>query len=211
MCVADESRRTESAAIDALVESIIRDAKLPSASERDALRRELIDHFEDAGDGALERFGRAESVAGGFRAAYRRSRTLVHLARLVAVMIVALSFALLLQLPINLELERGQIVLTHWYVMAVPVSLFTVVAAIAAWELGLETVCVRLERDPVRMLAASLALFVVIFTVHTFSSMPVTPAHAFLGASALLAVWTSTLAVLSRADRVLLRLTGGDL
>ena len=209
--MADESRRVESAAIDALIDSIVRDAKLPSARERDTLRQELMDHFEDAGDGALARFGSAESVAGGLCAAYRRPRAMLHAARVVAVMVIAVGIALLLQLPLNLELERGTIVLTHWYIMAVPVSILTVVAAVGAWELGLEPLCVRLERDPSRMLATSLALFAVIFTVHAFSSMPVTPAHAFLGAAALLAVWTSTLAVLSRADRVLLRLTGGEL
>jgi hypothetical protein len=209
--VADETRRAESAAVDALIERIVRDAKLPSVRERDALRRELMDHFEDAGEGALARFGSAESVAGGLRAAYGRGRTMLHVARVVVATLVATGLALLLQLPVNLELERGGIVLTHWYFMAIPVSVFVVLAAVAAWELELESLCVRLERDPPRMLAASLALFAMIFTLHAFSSMPVTPAHAFLGASALLAVWTSTLAVLSRADRVLLRLTGGDL
>jgi hypothetical protein len=209
--MADRLRHVDSAAIDALIDEIVREAQLPSAHERDALRRELLDHFEDAGEGALARFGSAESVAGGFRAAYRRSRALLHVARVVAVTVVAMGLALVVQLPLNLELERGAIVVTHWYVMAMPVSIVVVLAAVAAWELELEPLCARLERDPARMLGTSLTLFVVIFTVHAFSSMPVTPAHAFLGASALLGVWTSTLAVLSRADRVLLRITGGDL
>jgi hypothetical protein len=209
--VSEESRRAEPAEIDALIDVIVREARLPSGRERDALRRELLDHFEDAGDGALARFGSAESVAGGFRAAYRRGRLVMHVARVLGATAVAVGLALLLQLPLNLELERGAIVLTHWYAMAVPVSIFVVLAAIAAWELELEPLCARMERDPARMLGASLVLFVLIFTLHAFSSMPVTPAHAFLGASALLAVWASTLAVLSRADRVLLRLTGGEL
>jgi hypothetical protein len=209
--MADEWRRGDPAAIEALIDEIVRDARLPSAREREALRRELRDHFEEAGDDALARFGSAESVAGGFRAAYRRPHALLHVARVVAATVVAASLALVLQLPLNLELERGAIVLTHWYVMALPVSIFVVVAAVGAWELGLEPLCTRLERDPARIIGVSLALFVVIFTVHAMSGMPVTPAHAFLGASALLGVWMSTLAVLSRADRVLLRLTGGEL
>lgn len=209
--MADASRRAEWAEIDALIETIVRDAELPSADEREALRRELADHFEDAGPGALARFGSAESVAGGFRAAYRRWHALMHVARTLAATAVAVTLALLLQLPFNVGLEGGEIVLTHWYVMAVPVSIFVVLAGVAAWELELEPLCVRLERDPARMLGVSLALFVLIFGLHAFSSMPVTPAHAFLGASALLAIWASTLAVLTRADRVLLHLTGGEL
>jgi hypothetical protein len=209
--MADRSQGTEAAAIAALIDDIVRDAELPSAREREALRRELLDHFEDAGKGALARFGSAESVAGGLRAAHRRPRALLHVARVVTVTVVAMGLALVLQLPLNLELEHGAVVVTHWYVMAIPLSILVVLAAVAAWEMELEPLCARLERDPARMLGTSLMLFIVIFTTHAFSSMPVTPAHAFLGASALLGVWMSTLAVLSRADRVLLRFTGGEL
>ncbi|MGH7577737.1 MAG: ADOP family duplicated permease [Longimicrobiales bacterium] len=68
----------ESPDVVGLVNRLVREANLPSARERDELRRELLSHFDAVGSSpealraAIERFGDTQAVTDGFRRAYRR-------------------------------------------------------------------------------------------------------------------------------------------
>jgi hypothetical protein len=56
-----------------MVDLIVRDARIPGRTAREALRCELASHFEDAGQraeglpGALHRFGREPALTEAFR------------------------------------------------------------------------------------------------------------------------------------------------
>jgi hypothetical protein len=198
-----------------VVETIVRDAALPSARERDALRRELMDHFEDASEAddttdadVLGRFGSADDISAGFRRAYRRGRHVLYVAKVVASIVVAASFSLAFQLPLHLQLASGTITIAPLYVLAALLSVIVVLIVVAAWELEIEWLCTRLERDPVRLVGVCVALFVVLTATHAYRGMQVTAGRALLGAVVLVAVWTSSLAILSRADRAFASLLG---
>jgi hypothetical protein len=223
----DSAEATRARAISVMIERIVRESHVANERERDALRQELEDHFDDAisaartrgmarGDNAdettaaLERFGDMELVVHGFRHAYRRGRRTLYAAKVVASAIAAIGISALLQLLVNLELASGALAVTQWYSLAVRTSIAVVIVAVAAWELEIEPLCARLERDPVRILVVMLALFALLFVMHVRSDNPVTAAHAFFGTAALIAVWTSTLAVLSRSDQLFLRVLGGE-
>jgi hypothetical protein len=227
--------RTTGDDVDALIERIVREARIASARERDALRRELADHFEDAvlAEGGrdahavsdprtagppelrtpalrvIARFGSVEEIAEGFRRAHRPGRRALYAAKVIGSVVVATLVALALQLPLHLERSAGAIAVAPLYVVAVRVSIFAVLAAVAAWELDVESFCTRLERDPIKLVAACLALFVVLSAAHAALGMDVPVLRAFVGATTMLAVWTSTLAIVARSDRAFLRAVGG--
>ena len=77
-------------------------------------------------------------------------------------------------------------------------------------ELDVEWLCTRLERDPVRLTAACVALFAVLSAAHASLGMDVPALRAFVGATTMLAVWTSSLAIVARSDRAFLRALGSD-
>ena len=219
--------RSPSDDVAALIERIVRDAHIASARERDALRRELTDHFEDAVGAdthavpnprtpeppdlrAVMRFGSAEEIAEGFRRAHRPGRRALYAAKVIVSVVVATLVALALQLPLHLERSAGAIAVAPLYAVAVRVSIFAVLAAVAAWELDVEWLCTRLERDPVRLAAACVALFAVLSAAHAALGMDVPALRAFVGATTMLAVWTSSLAIVARSDRAFLRALGSD-
>ena len=220
--------RTPSDDVSALIERIVRDARITSAREREELRRELADHFEDAVRAesgtdavsdprtagppdrrAIDRFGSIDEIAEGFRRAYRPGRRALYAAKVIGSVVAATLVALALQLPLHLERSAGAIAVAPLYAVAVRVSIFAVLAAVAAWELDVEWLCTRLERDPVRLGAACLALFVVLSAAHAALGMSVPALRAFVGATTMLAVWTSSLAIVARSDRAFLRAIGG--
>ena len=118
--------------------------------------------------------------------------------------------ALAIQLPLHLDVSARAIAVTPLYLLAVRVTIFAVLAAVAAWELDVDWLCARLERDPVRLIVACLALFTVLSAVHAYRGMQVPALRALVGATTMVVVWTSSLAILSRSDRVFLHLIGGD-
>jgi hypothetical protein len=208
---------TDRVAARELIERIVRDSHLASDRERDALRRELADHFEDAaaagasvGGDALARFGDSDDIADGFRRAYRRGWHTMYAAKVLAAAVAATLVALAIQLPLHLDVSAKTIAVTPLYLLAVRVTIFAVLAAVAAWELDVDWLCTRLERDPVRLIVACLALFTVLSAVHAYRGMQVTTLRALVGATTMVVVWASSLAILSRSDRVFLHLIGGD-
>jgi hypothetical protein len=209
--------------VDELIERIVREARIASARDRDELRRELAGHFEDAvgavsnsrtpeppSHRVIAQFGSVEEIAEGFRRAHRPGRRALYAVKVIGSVVVATFVALALQLPLHLERSAGAIAIAPLYAVAVRVSIFAVLAAVAAWELDVEWLCTRLERDPVKLAAACLALFVVLSSAHAALGMDVPALRAFVGATTMLAVWTSSLAILARSDRVFLRAMGGD-
>jgi hypothetical protein len=208
---------TDPVTAQALIERIVRDSDLASGRERDALRRELADHFEDAaaagasgrGD-ALARFGDSDDIADGFRRAYRRGRRTLYAAKVLASAVAATLVALALQLPLHLDLSARTIAITPLYALAARVSIAAVLAAVAAWELDVDWLCTRLERDPVRLVVTCLVLFAVLSAAHAYLGVQATALRALVGATTMVAVWTSSLAILSRSDRLFLHVIGGD-
>ena len=201
--------------VTSLVARIVRESELPSSRERDALRRELMAHFEDAavtgeaaGAEAVERFGSPDDVAIGFRRAYRRGRRALYAAKVLASVTTATLFSLAMQLPLHLQLASGTIAVAPLYLLAALLSVVVVLIAVAAWELEIEWLCTRLERDPVLLVGCCLVLFVVLSATHAYRGMDVTSGRALLGAAMLVTVWTFSIAILSRADRLFVRLFG---
>ena len=64
-------------AVESLIEKIVAGAHIPSRTQRDELRRELLAHFEDAGTtpetlrDALRRFGSEALITESLRRVYR--------------------------------------------------------------------------------------------------------------------------------------------
>jgi hypothetical protein len=197
----------------AFVERIVRESNLRSARARDALRRELLDHFEDAAAmgasvDAVERFGSPVDIAAGFRRAYRRGRRALYALKVLTSAAAATLLALVLQLPLHLQLAPVTIAVAPLYRLAAQISIAVVLIAVAAWELEIEWLCARLERDPARLVGCGLVMFIVLLASHAYLGMDVTPTHSLVGSAAMITVWTSSLAILSRADRVFVRLLG---
>jgi len=208
----------ERRAVEELIERLVREASLPDARARDELRRELAGHFEEAGDSpdairdALARFGRADVVSRGFRAAYRRGRAALYAAKVLASVATASAAGLVVELIANLRIRpgAGTLAIGDGYVVSACFAVAIVIILVAAWELDIEPLCARLERRPLRLVAAFGALFATIYfghpTVHGPISAPVTLMLA--GAAAGVAVWASTVAIVARLDLAFLRLLG---
>ena len=158
----------------------------------------------------IAQFGDVDEIAEGFRRAHRRGRRALYAGKVIGSVVVATLFALALQLPLHLERSADAIAVAPLYAVAVRVSIFAVLAAVAAWELDVEWLCARLERDPVRLAAACLALFIVLSAAHAALGMDVPALRALVGATTMLAVWTSTLAIVARSDRAFVRALGVD-
>ena len=71
--------------INELVEQIVRDSRIPDAGAREDLRRELIAHFEEAGQSvdAMERFGSTREIVAEFRRAYGPRRVVLYAAKVL--------------------------------------------------------------------------------------------------------------------------------
>ena len=228
--VPDTPEAQRSPSVDALVEQIVRESHLPSARAQADLRRELVAHFADAaaaGD-AVARFGAPDAVATGLRRAYRPWRSALYAAKIVAAVVVSTGIALPLQAAAHLRIAHRatpagvpsvgmlrlgmlRVGLTPWYGFAARVSLAVILLAVVAWELDIEPACRRLERHPAQLVAAVLGLFAASLVVHAWSGLWVDPGEAFVGAAAMITVWTVSLAIVAHSDRVLLRLLGGTL
>ncbi|AHG93469.1 hypothetical protein J421_5934 (plasmid) [Gemmatirosa kalamazoonensis] len=208
--------------IDALVERLVRDAGLASAQARDDLRRELVAHFDDAiaaADGApdavraaLARFGDADTVAAELRRAHGAGRRALYAAKVAASLLASTLVAIALQLVAHLQ--RGGDVdgvsLSPWYRPAAHLSMALVVVAVAAWELDVEPLCVRLEREPARLLTAWGALFVVAYLTHLLRDARLDAAAALVRTAATVAAWVAAIAIAARLDRAYLRRLGAS-
>lgn len=206
----------ESPEVVELVERLVREANLSSARAREELRRELLSHFEASGSspealrGAVERFGDTQAITEAFRRAYRRGRRALYAVKVVAAIVVCSLVALVIQvvigIPFGLGSAIGRISLdpttTTLYSIAI------ILVAVAAWELGIDPLCARLERRPLRLIATFAILLAVAHVTHSVITAMADPAHDVAAGTLTLATWMSTIAILSRLDLAFLRLFG---
>jgi hypothetical protein len=125
-------------AIVALIERIVLRARIPSRARREALRRELWTHFEDAGASAnaAERFGEEALIGESLRALYRRDYAVWYAVKIAAAVAASLVAALLIQVAVNLRVESQADVwrLTAGFPRAIGISIALVLGAILAAE-----------------------------------------------------------------------------
>jgi hypothetical protein len=194
--------------VDALIDRLVREARLPDARAREALRRELASHFDDVGDDpealgdALARFGHGDAVALGLRRAHGRSAAVLRAARLVAAAVASLAVAATLVTLCSVRVSPAADVLQLGGGAAFGLvwSLLIAVAAVGAWELGVAPLCARLERRPVRALAAVATVAAVIYATHAAMHDTVGPAFALAGAGSSVAAWMASIAIAARLD-----------
>lgn len=131
----------EQEAVGALIERIVGGARIPSRAKRDALRRELWSHFEDAGASpealrqAIRRFGAESTVTESLRRSYRTDFAWFYLGKIGVAIAASAALAMLIQLLARLRLGAAAAVsLAPGLARAVGVSLALVLALVAAWE-----------------------------------------------------------------------------
>jgi hypothetical protein len=196
----------------ALIDRVVRDARLPNRRAREELRRELESHFAEAADSpetlrrALERFGDASLVSSAYRQASGGRHALFYALKVIAAICASTFVAFSLQVMINLRFALAAETkrLAPGHIIAALCSIVVVLGAVAAWELGIQPLCARLEHRPLRLLTTLSTLFGVIILTHATTKTFVAPRDAFVGSALLVAVWTLTIAIQSRLDLVFL-------
>ena len=215
------------ARIAALVEQLVRDARLPSVRARAELRRELTAHFEDAVAAAaardvpptdalraaLARFGDASAVATGLRRAHRPGRAALYAAKVLGSIAASLAAALALQALAHPALVFGpdgvRLQLQHaWHAPAVRVAVGLVFVAVAAWELDVGPLCTRLDRRPAHLLATFAGLLAAVVVTHTALHDVMTPAQVLARTASTIAAWVATVAIVARVERTFVRRFG---
>src|SRR5437764_5812249 len=98
-------------AVGALIERIVTRARIPGRAQRDALRRELWTHFEEASGSAdstretIRRFGAEAAIGESLRDVYRWDYALWYLTKIAAAIVVSSAAALLIQVLVNLRVQ----------------------------------------------------------------------------------------------------------
>ena len=195
------------------IDRIVRESKLPHARAREELRRELESHFADAGGtpdalrAAVERFGSPADVSGALEGAHRRSRFLTNLLRIVAAVAAASIVAVAIQLIANLHIDaQGNIIgLGHGFSRSVAFATMIVVALAAAWELDIDSLCARLDKHPLRLCATVVGLSTIMLLFHAAENTLVAPGRALVASVVDVVIWTCTIAILARTDRIFAR------
>jgi len=127
-----------------VIDSVVRDARIPRRREREELRRELWTHFEESGTSpqelalALGRFGEPAALAGCFRAVYRREYLLFHALKLAVSLLASAVVALLIDTVANLRpgLLPGSAVwrLAPEFSRTALISVAVALGAVSVWE-----------------------------------------------------------------------------
>lgn len=199
----------ERRAVAALIDRLVRESKLPSDAAREELRRELESHFAEAGDSpealraALARFGSADAVSEGFRRAYGRGRLALYAAKVVASAALSAAVAVAVHAVVSLRIEQRPDALrlvAGGHPRGAQFTVVVALVAVAAWELGIEPLCARLERRPVGLAAALAATFVAIYSTHLALHDMMDAGRAFVASAAVLAVWACAIAIVARID-----------
>src|SRR5690242_7557754 len=238
--------------VDALIERLVREARVPGRAARDDLRRELATHFEDAGTSparlqqAMTRFGDAAMVADQFQRVYRWDYAFVYAIKIAAAVLLSAIAAIGCQLLINLRLDTNALQLAPGFAKAALISIAVVLALATAWEISRRPfdrwrtatalgayvaiaaiaqavsatawqafgpatalvlvgfLCARLDRAPARLVRLFCAFVAVMYAAHLSARIDFGAIHAVLASAALLAVWTSTVTILSRCDAAFL-------
>jgi hypothetical protein len=195
------------------IDRIVRESKIPHRRAREDLRRELEGHFADAGSSpdalrtAVERFGPPMDVSGALERTHRRSRFLTSLFRIVTSMAAAWMLAVAIQLLTNLHLDshRNIIGLGRGFGRSVAFATMIVVALVVAWELDIESFCGRLEKHPLRLCATVLGLSTIMLLFHAAENTLLAPSRAIIASAIDVVIWTCTIAILARTDRLFAR------
>ena len=196
-----------------LIDRIVRESKIPSARARQDLRRELESHFADAGRtsealrAAIDRFGNPTLVSDALERTHRRGPFLTHLARILAAAGASTVVALVMQLIVNLPFDaRANLVsLGPGFVRSIAFSAMIVVALVAAWELDIDALCMRLERDPLRLVLTVVGLSATMLLFHAAENTPLAPGRALAAGAVAVVIWTCTIAILACTDRAFAR------
>ena len=143
----------------ALIDRVVAGAGIPGRAAREALRRELWTHFEDAAASsdelrdAIRRFGADAPVAGMLRQVYRRERAAWQVARIAASVVACFGLSLAIELLANLRIqprsESWQLAPGFW--RAAGMSAAVVFGLIVVWEAA---------RPPLNRFRAAAAAFV---------------------------------------------------
>jgi len=195
-----------------LIDGIIRAARIPSARERAELRRELESHFAEVDDSpealhaAIERFGDPGVVSGALERAHRHSQVLTHIARVLVASLASAFVAFAIQLAVNLRrVSPDTVALRPSFLTSASFSTMLVIALVAAWELDIDSLCARLERNPVRLLTIVAGLASAMLLFHASQNSWLHPGRALFESSIDAVIWTCTIAILARADRAFAR------
>ena len=199
--------------LHAFIDRVVRESRIADPRERQALRQELESHFADVADSpealraAMVRFGSPADVAGALERAHHGPRFVRHLLRLTLVFAASGAVALLLQLATNLrrDARSDTIALGPGFARSIAFSSLLVALLVAAWELDVEPLCARLERRPLRLLATLGALALVMLLFHAATDTMLAPRLALSASAVDVAIWTCTVTILARADRVFAR------
>lgn len=192
-----------------LIDRVVRDANIEDPRECEELRRELASHFAQAGDSpvslsaALDRFGDPRAVSDELALVHRRGRFVMHAARIAVAFAASAAVAVAIQIVANLRLDRSAnaFEFSHAFARSASFSVMIVVALIAAWELDIESLCARLERQPLRLalVLGTLAMSMLLF--HAVETTPLLPSKAVIESGIDVIVWACTIAILARLDR----------
>ena len=199
------------------IDRVVRESRITDARDGEALRRELESHFAEVADSpealyaAMARFGSPSEVGGALDRAHRGSQLVRQLLRLVLVLGASGGIALVLQLATNLrrDARSDAIVLGPAFARSLAFSSLLIVLLVAAWELDVELFCARLERHPLRLVAAVGALALLMLVVHAATNSVLSPRLAMSASAVDVAIWTCTIAILARADRSFARVFAG--
>jgi hypothetical protein len=204
----------ERQAVADFIERIVRDARLPGRGARDELREELQSHFAAAGSSpdalrdAMRRFGDAELLTGAFRYVHRWNYIVLYLLKIAASVIVSMTAALGIQVLVNLRLELQAEAwrLAPGFSKAAVISVGIVLGLVTAWEAARRPfdsrrALVAVVSRPRSLLLALAAFAGAIYGIHQAVSISVPPVRALVTGAVLLAVWASTVVILSQFDR----------
>jgi hypothetical protein len=198
--------------LQAFIDRVVRESRIGDARERDALRRELESHFADVANSPealrapMERFGSPAVVGGALDRAHRGSLFVRQLLRLGLVIGASGAVALVLQLATNLRRDASDaVILAPAFARSIAFSSLLIVLLVAAWELDVEPFCARLERHPFRLIGTVGTLALVMLIVHAATSTLLPPGLAISASAVDVAIWTCTVAILARADRIFAR------
>jgi hypothetical protein len=165
-------------AIEAVIERVVADARIPDRREREDVRRELRAHFEDAAaehgsaEAAIARFGCVDEVTSTFRVVYRGQYLAAYALKTAAGLLASIAVALLIEFAasrrgrfremaaigcfvvIGLVLER-EFTRRHRRSAAVSVRRwFAAFLAIAAFEYGYHNFLIGIAFGALRSAAA---------------------------------------------------------
>jgi hypothetical protein len=196
------------------IERIVRDSRLPGRAARDDLREELRSHFAAAGSSpdalrdAMRRFGDAELLTGAFRYVHRWNYIVLYLLKIAASVIVSMTAALGIQVLVNLRLELQAEAwrLAPGFSKAAVISVAVVLGLVAAWEAARgpfdsRRALVAVVSRPKSLLLTLAAVACAIYGIHQAVSISVAPVRALVTSAVLLAVWATTVVILSQFDR----------